>query len=153
MCRICLLENQTKYFLTEKLIQFQICKAILANEKERKSHTAELGATTPTTASAGQSDAKIAQLLAATGGVPLPLVARCARDALAAISAACADSCSGWDAGRVGVVRRLVEAEVLPQAGRWHRRDLVPGLEATWRAVLRNLPSPVADAVSCLRHL
>ena len=131
----------------------QICKAILANDKKKIS--AELdpaSLTAAPTSSIRQADISQAQLLAATGGVPLPLVARCARDTLVAISAACADGCGGWDAGRVGVVRRLVEAEVLPQAGRWHRRDLVPGLEATWRAVLRNLPSPVADAVSCLRH-
>ena len=125
----------------------QICKAILANDKKRT--TAELDPASLTAASispARQADISQAQLLAATGGVPLPLVARCARDTLVAISAACADGCGGWDAGRVGVVRRLVEAEVLPQAGRWHRRDLAPGLGAAWRAVLRGLPAATSAA-------
>ena len=125
----------------------QICKAILANDKKRT--TAELDPASLTAASISsnrKADISQAQLLAATGGVPLPLVARCARDTLVAISAACADGCGGWDAGRVGVVRRLVEAEVLPQAGRWHRRDLAPGLGAAWRAVLRGLPAEASAA-------
>jgi hypothetical protein len=35
----------------------------------------------------------------------------------------------------------LIEREALPQAGRWHRRDLVPGATAAWRAVIRALQS------------
>ena len=37
---------------------------------------------------------------------------------------------------------RLVSAEVLPQAARWHRRDLAPGLIASWRAALRAIAPP-----------
>ena len=120
--------------------RLQICKAIIANEKERNAAEPDQASLTAASISpARQANISQAQLLAATGGVPLPLVARCSRDALAAISAACSDGCGGWDAGRVGVVRRLVESEVLPQARRWHRRDLAPGLGAAWRAVLRAL--------------
>ncbi len=36
----------------------------------------------------------------------------------------------------------LVSAEVLPQAARWHRRDLAPGLIAAWRAALRAIAPP-----------
>jgi hypothetical protein len=43
----------------------------------------------------------------------------------------------------------LVAAEVLPQAARWHRRDLSPSLVAAWRAALRAIsPSPLSDTPS-----
>ncbi len=81
-----------------------------------------------------------------TSGAPLHLVARCARQALTAIQAACAGA-DGWDAARGRACAALLEAETLPQAARWHRRDLVPALLATWRAVLRALARRLAPAL------
>ncbi len=71
-------------------------------------------------------------------GAPPQLVAHCARQALAAVRAACGGS-DGWDAGLARACAALLEAEALPQAARWHRRNLVPALLAAWRAVLRAL--------------
>ena len=88
------------------------------------------------------------------GGVPLELIARCAREAVAAIRASCDDGCGACDAARLGMAAGLVEAEALPQAGRWHRRDLAPALGAAWRAVLRALqraeagPAPTSTGAS-----
>jgi hypothetical protein len=73
--------------------------------------------------------------------VPLECVAHCARLALAAIRAAC-DGGDGWDASRARACAALLETEAMPQAARWHRRDLVPALLAAWRAVLRSLARP-----------
>ena len=78
--------------------------------------------------------------------VPLEVIASCARGTLVAVRAACDDGNGGCVAARIGTVRRLVEAEVLPQAGRWHRRDLAPALSAAWRAVLRALPPGAGSA-------
>ena len=55
----------------------------------------------PPAALAGSPIRGEAAALAATGGVPLELVARCARNALAAVRAACDDGAGGWDAERV----------------------------------------------------
>ncbi len=76
-------------------------------------------------------------------GAPLALVAHCARHALSAIAirAACWGG-DGRDAGRARACAAMLEAEALPQAARWHRRDLVPALLAAWRAVLRALARP-----------
>jgi hypothetical protein len=80
-----------------------------------------------------------------TSGVPLQLVAHCARQALPAIQAACCcGRGGGWNAARARACAALLEAEALPQAARWHRRDLVPALLAVWRAVLRALARPLA---------
>jgi len=71
-------------------------------------------------------------------GLPLELIALCARQALVAVHAACCGP-DGWDAGHAQACAAVLEAETLPQAARWHRRDLVPALLAAWRAVLRAL--------------
>jgi ribosomal protein S9 len=76
-------------------------------------------------------------------GIPLDLVADCGCYALASIHAACGGG-GGGGGGRAGAARLalaagLVEAEALPQARRWHRRDLEPALTAAWAAVLRSL--------------
>ncbi len=47
---------------------------------------------------------------------------------------------------RLRMCAALVSAEVLPQAARWHRRDLAPGLIAAWRAALRAIAPPHDDA-------
>jgi hypothetical protein len=71
---------------------------------------------------------------------PPQLVAHCACQALAAIqSAGGAGDGRGAAAARARACAALLEAEALPQAARWHRRDLVPALLAAWRAVLRAL--------------
>ena len=110
----------------------QICKTLLAQYRDGPPPQ-------PPAALAGSPIRGEAAVLAATGGVPLELVASCARNALAAVRAACDDGAGGWDAGRAGLVTWLVETEALPQAGRWHRRDLAPALVAAWRAVVRAL--------------
>ena len=107
----------------------RICKALLANEKEIQATRAKA---VPPTASPIKFDG-------VSANVPLELVARCARKALVSIRSVCDDGDGGWDGARAALALRLVEAEVLPQAGRWHRRDLAPMLEATWRAVFRAL--------------
>jgi hypothetical protein len=74
-------------------------------------------------------------------GVPLDLIARCARETLSSVRAACALlSKSAADAAQLeAAAAGLIEAETLPQAGRWHRRDLSPALAAAWSAVARAL--------------
>jgi hypothetical protein len=75
--------------------------------------------------------------------IPKPeIIARCARTALAAVrgSACCGDAADL--SRRLAMCASLIEREALPQAGRWHRRDLVPAATAAWRAVLRAIPSP-----------
>ena len=42
----------------------------------------------------------------------------------------------------------LLEAELLPNAARWHRGDLVPALLATWRAVLHVIALNFVQIVS-----
>ncbi len=79
-------------------------------------------------------------------GVPLDLVKHCARQTLAAIQPACRSVGGGWDAALARACARRLEVEALPQAARWHRRDLVPALLTTWRAVLRALPRRPAHA-------
>ena len=49
------------------------------------------------------------------------------------IHGACDDGGGGWDGARAAMAVRLVEAEVLPQTGRWHRRDLAPALDGEFR--------------------
>ena len=120
----------------------QICKTLLAWLRDGDSSQATI------TRSRSEPLPGEAAALATTGGVPLELVARCARKALAAVRAACDDGAGGWDAGRAGLITWLVEAEALPQAGRWHRRDLAPALMAAWRAVLRALAAAGVGA-SC----
>ena len=141
-------------------MRLQICKALLVEFRDRSPSTYpaaayemtnfanatanELGhAAQPSACQQGDIKA-----LAATGGVPLELVARCASRAFAIVRAACDDSSGGWDACRAGLAAQLVEAEALPQAGRWHRRDLAPALAAAWRAVLRALARVQAGAES-----
>mmetsp|Transcript_13055 Transcript_13055/g.27901 ORF Transcript_13055/g.27901 Transcript_13055/m.27901 type:complete len:222 (-) Transcript_13055:305-970(-) len=71
----------------------------------------------------------------------------CIRILLAAVRQACTSN-SALDPRRLLMCAELVAAEELPQAARWHRRDLAPGLIAAWRAVLRALtPPPGAAAV------
>ena len=111
----------------------QICKSLLAWLRDADSLPPAI------TRSRSEPLPGEAAALATTGGVPLELVARCASKALAAVRAACDDGAGGWDAGRAGLVTWLVETEALPQAGRWHRRDLAPALAAAWRAVVRAL--------------
>ncbi len=106
----------------------QICKTLLAQHKN--------GWAPP---------AHVPSAIEPTPGAPLELVAQCARQALAAIQAACGGG-DGWDAERARVCATLLEAEALPQAARWHRRDLVPALLAVWRAVLRALARCAAPA-------
>jgi hypothetical protein len=65
------------------------------------------------------------------------LVATCARQALDALRAACGAGAGG--SRRLALCAALIEREALPQAGRWHRRDLAAGATAAWRAVLRAL--------------
>ena len=108
----------------------QICKALLASEKDMKA----FNAAHPTTAAVTAPPPPLGM-----GDMPLELIARCARQALVSIRSACDDGGGGLDGARAAMALRLVEAEVLPQAGRWHRRDLAPMLEATWRAVFRAL--------------
>ena len=94
------------------------------------------------------SYANILSAVEPTSCVPVELVARCARQALAAIPA------DTWDASRVRACVTLLEAEVIPQAVRWHRRDLVPALLAAWRAVVRALArraGPVLPPTACQR--
>ena len=112
-----------------------MCKAILTDEKNRKA------AHRSNSTSSANSNKIIAtvSIQDATGGVPLEIVARCARDAFATVRSACDDGRGGCDAARAVLAAQLVEAEALPQAGRWHRRDLAPGLAAAWNAVLRAL--------------
>ena len=60
--------------------------------------------------------------------------------------AACPDSggsagARGW---RLEMCAALIEAEALPQAARWHRRDLVPAAAAVLRAVLRAVRRTIA---------
>ena len=76
---------------------------------------------------------------ASTGGVPLQLVAQCARKALDTVLAACDDGHDGVSAVALGLAASLVDKEALPQAWRWHRRDLAPALAAAWHAVHRAL--------------
>ena len=113
----------------------QICKALLASEKDMRA--AHSNAAPPTTAAA--TPIHQATPPPVMGGMPLELIARCARQALVSIRSACDDGGGGLDGARAAMALRLVEAEVLPQAGRWHRRDLAPALEATWWAVVRAL--------------
>ncbi len=64
------------------------------------------------------------------------IVARCANILLADVRQAC--SYGGVPSQRrLCMCAALVSAEVLPQAARWHRRDLAPYLIAAWRAALR----------------
>jgi hypothetical protein len=71
---------------------------------------------------------------------PEPM-ARCVRILLAAVRQACTSG-STLDPRRVLMCAALVAAEELPQAARWHRRDLAPGLIAAWRAALAVLSPP-----------
>ena len=71
------------------------------------------------------------------------LIAQCGRTALAAIRMA-----SGGDPRWLALCAAVIEREALPQAGRWHRRDLVPAATAAWRAVVRALRTP--DATSAV---
>ena len=87
----------------------QICKALLADCRG--------GPPFQSPAFVASPSPREAAALVTTGGVPLELVARCARKALAAVRAACDDGAGGWDAGRAGLVTWLVETEALPQAG------------------------------------
>ncbi len=120
-----------------------MCKAILVDEKNRNAALGWHGKkATAASANASAANTGIIATLStqgATGGVPLDLVARCARDALAAVRVACDDGRGGCNATGVALAVHLVESEALPQAGRWHRRDLAPALAAAWHAVLRAL--------------
>ncbi len=69
-------------------------------------------------------------------------IAHHARTLLFAVYHACTSG-SALDPRRLLMCSALVAAEELPQAARWHRRDLAPGLIAAWRAVLRAIaPAP-----------
>ncbi len=52
------------------------------------------------------------------------------------------------DPRRLLMCAALVADEELPQAARWHRRDLAPGLIAAWRAVLRTIAPPPGYAAA-----
>ncbi len=125
-----------------------MCKAILANERKRNAAEHSEHRSARSVLPQGENAATpCAQ--AATGGVPLELIAHCAREALADILAACSGGSVGQDgpdSAQLDMVAHLVEAEALPQAGRWHRRDLAAGLAASWNAVLRALRRAAASA-------
>ncbi len=70
-----------------------------------------------------------------------------ARTLLAAVRQACTSG-SALDPRRLLMCAALVETEELPQAARWHRRDLAPGLVAAWRAVLRAIAPPPGCAAA-----
>ncbi len=108
-----------------------MCKALLAAHKARAPAPAD-----PPPAAAPAAS------------VPPALVAACARQALATILAAGSGGgrSAVWDAARARACAALLEAEALPQAARWHRRDLVPALLAAWAAVRRALARRAAPA-------
>mmetsp|Transcript_89894 Transcript_89894/g.240215 ORF Transcript_89894/g.240215 Transcript_89894/m.240215 type:complete len:260 (+) Transcript_89894:98-877(+) len=68
-------------------------------------------------------------------GVPLQTIADLALTVLTSARSRGADVKSG--ALELRCFAHLVEAEVLPQAELWHRRELAPALVAVWRAALR----------------
>ena len=74
------------------------------------------------------------------------LIARWGRILLSATLQACRACGDGSDAAFARRCAILIEAEVLPQSARWHRRDLSPLLLSAWRAVLRGLPAAVSVA-------
>jgi len=113
----------------------QICKAFLAFLKS--------GQGKPT-----QSDS--------VAGIPFTMIASLAREALLTCCAMhttqdvsihvlipslvpWAKLCCDERRQRTALATELIKDEVLPQARRWHRRELVPALEAVWRAVVRGL--------------
>ncbi len=76
----------------------------------------------------------------------------CIRILLAAVRQACTID-SVIDPHRLLMCAALVADEELPQAARWHRRDLAPGLIAAWRAVLRAIaPPPGCAAAHAAAH-
>ncbi len=112
----------------------QICKSLIAEHRNHANRNfmdvSMEGADRSTTATEGWMNPEF--------------VARCACEALSSVRVTCAvASCSSHGGGGaldsvlLGICASLVEAEVLPHAARWHRRDLVPALAAVWRAVLR----------------
>ena len=74
--------------------------------------------------------------------LPAP-VARAARMLHSAVRRVCQCTADGaLDPSLLRLCAALIEAEVLPQSARWHRRDLSPALVAAWRAVLRAVTPP-----------
>lgn len=86
-----------------------------------------------------QAPACSSQAATTVAGVSVELIAKCARGAFISLRTACDDGTGRWDIARTALAMRLVADEVLPQAERWHRRDLVDALTEAWRAVLRVL--------------
>eukprot|EP00292_Cryptomonas_paramecium_P022251 CAMPEP_0113672390 /NCGR_PEP_ID=MMETSP0038_2-20120614/6241_1 /TAXON_ID=2898 /ORGANISM="Cryptomonas paramecium" /LENGTH=158 /DNA_ID=CAMNT_0000588663 /DNA_START=287 /DNA_END=763 /DNA_ORIENTATION=+ /assembly_acc=CAM_ASM_000170 len=111
----------------------KICKSIIAFTKTKKNAL----------------DNQPMEYEQAIAGVDLCLIASLGRESLSTscgITMAQGSKRTAWSElsvderrDRLRVVSWLIETEVLPQASRWHRRDLVPAAEAVWRAVLRGL--------------
>jgi hypothetical protein len=116
----------------------QICKTLLTHEKSRRSSMDDISSQQEPSAARTSSVGAVESIVA---GVPLDIIARCARQALSSVRATCAHlSKSAADAAQLeAAAAGLIEAETLPQAGRWHRRDLSPALAAAWSAVARAL--------------
>jgi hypothetical protein len=110
-----------------------VCKSLIAAHKDLLA----LG-------SQSDSDSVLLSSQGSSNVVTPALVARCARTALATVRAACGGG-SG-DPRLLALCAALIEREALPQAGRWHRRDLVAGATAAWRAVLRALRTALQAA-------
>jgi hypothetical protein len=118
----------------EGILLSQLCKTLIAARTERKQQHDCLKRS-------GSAPNEPTRSTSVTiGETSLQVIVSCARDALATIRAAFLQ-----DLTLVSVVIRLIETEALPQAARWHRRDLAPALEAAWNAVLRALQT-MADA-------
>jgi hypothetical protein len=112
---------------------FQICMTILKHEKT--SSTSQARTRHVDHSATKETDATVS-------GIPVDIIARCAKNALSSVRAACAAAAaeSSTDATQLeAAAAGLIEAETLPQAGRWHRRDLSPALAAAWSAVARAL--------------
>ena len=79
---------------------------------------------------------------------PLTLIARCGRVILAKIRAShLVDDHHGYACPHMlGICATVIETEALPQASRWHRRDLAPATCTILRAVLRAIAVLVAKA-------
>ena len=78
------------------------------------------------------------------------LIARCASSGASQVIGLC-DAGTGGCGGaawRLRLCAALIEQEVIPQAARWHRRDLSPALLAAWHAVLTALREATAAAAA-----
>jgi hypothetical protein len=120
----------------------QVCKQLIATQKSHLASSTQQ--TKEQSAIIFQNAQNKTDIEAASSNEQ---IAHNARTLLSAVRQACSSG-SALDPRRLLMCAELVAAEELPQAARWHRRDLAPGLIAAWRAVLRAIaPPPGAAAV------